>query len=107
MKKRCTCRCFYRRRSFGLESEVLLYVCKILYYKFGFTFINWLWEYLGCYLFFISKKGLIWAKMEKKLVLYWNLGSQPARAVKALLDIGKIPCELVTKDVIKEETRSK
>jgi hypothetical protein len=45
--------------------------------------------------------------MEKKLVLYWNLGSQPARAVKALLDIGKIPCELITKDVIKEETRSK
>ena len=36
-----------------------------------------------------------------KPILFWNLGSQPARAVKALLDIGKIPHELVTKDVIK------
>lgn len=36
-----------------------------------------------------------------KPILYWNLGSQPARAVKALLDIGKIPHELVTKDVVK------
>jgi hypothetical protein len=26
-----------------------------------------------------------------KIVLYWNIASQPARAVKALLDIGKIP----------------
>lgn len=24
-------------------------------------------------------------KMEQKVILYWNLGSQPARAVKALL----------------------
>ncbi len=35
------------------------------------------------------------------LTLYWNLGSQPARAVKCLLDIGKIPHNLVTLDVIK------
>ena len=28
---------------------------------------------------------------QKSYTLYWNLGSQPSRAVKALLDIGKIP----------------
>lgn len=39
--------------------------------------------------------------MDQKLVLYWNIGSQPARAVKALLEIGKIPHELVSKDVVK------
>lgn len=33
--------------------------------------------------------------------LYWNLASQPARAVKCLLDIGKIPVKLITLDVIK------
>ena len=26
------------------------------------------------------------------LALYWNIASQPARAVKTLIDIGKIPC---------------
>ena len=31
--------------------------------------------------------------MAQKLLLYWNIASQPARAVKALLDIGKIPHE--------------
>jgi hypothetical protein len=33
--------------------------------------------------------------MSEKIILYWNLGSQPARAVKALLDIGLIPYQLV------------
>lgn len=28
---------------------------------------------------------LSFLKMEQKVILYWNLGSQPARAVKALL----------------------
>ena len=35
------------------------------------------------------------------LTLYWNIGSQPARAVKCLLDLGKIPVNLITLDVIK------
>lgn len=39
--------------------------------------------------------------------LYWNLASQPARAVKALLDIGKIQAELVTVDIMRNETRTK
>lgn len=41
------------------------------------------------------------------LTLYWNLGSQPARAVKCLLDIGEIECNLITLDVVKNETRTK
>ena len=40
------------------------------------------------------------------MILYWNLGSQPARAVKALLDIGKIPCDLVSVDIIKNEAQT-
>jgi hypothetical protein len=38
--------------------------------------------------------------------LYWNIGSQPARAVKALLDIGKIKHETIVLDLRKNETRS-
>jgi len=34
------------------------------------------------------------------LTLYWNLGSQPARAVKALIDLGQISCNYITKDVL-------
>jgi hypothetical protein len=45
--------------------------------------------------------------MSEKVTLYWNIGSQPARAVKALLDIGNIDYQLVSKDIIKEETRTK
>ena len=41
------------------------------------------------------------------LTLYWNLGSQPARAVKCLIDLGKLDVKYVTLDVIKNETRSK
>jgi len=39
--------------------------------------------------------------------LYWFLGSQPARAVKCLLDVGKIPCELISVDIGKNMTRTK
>ena len=41
------------------------------------------------------------------LTLYWNLGSQPARAVKCLLDLGNIATNLVTLDIVKNETRTK
>lgn len=34
------------------------------------------------------------------LTLYWNLASQPARAVKCLLDIGKFTPNLVTLDIV-------
>ncbi len=37
---------------------------------------------------------------DTNLTLYWNLGSQPARAVKALLDIGNIKCKLVSLDLL-------
>ena len=35
------------------------------------------------------------------LTLYWNIGSQPARAVKCLQKKKKIPVNLITLDVIK------
>ena len=35
------------------------------------------------------------------LTLYWSIGSQPARAVKCLLDLGKITANLVTLDIVK------
>ena len=41
------------------------------------------------------------------LTLYWNLASQPARAVKCLLDLGKLSANLITLDVVKNETRTK
>ena len=41
------------------------------------------------------------------LTLYWNLGSQPSRAVKCLIDLGKLDVKYVTLDVIKNETTSK
>jgi glutathione S-transferase len=41
------------------------------------------------------------------LTLYWNLGSQPARSVKCLIDLGKLDVKYVNLDVIKNETRSK
>ena len=41
------------------------------------------------------------------LTLYWNLASQPARAVKCLLDIGKFTPNLVTLDIVNNETRTK
>lgn len=41
------------------------------------------------------------------LTLYWNLGSQPARAVKCLLDIGKLSAKLISLDIVGNETRTK
>lgn len=38
-----------------------------------------------------------------KLTLYWSIGSQPGRAVKTLLDIGKIPHEAKRINVAKME----
>jgi glutathione S-transferase len=38
--------------------------------------------------------------------LYWSIGSQPGRAVKTLLDIGKISCELIRMNVLKKELRT-
>lgn len=38
--------------------------------------------------------------------LYWNIGSQPARAVKALLDIGEIPHEAIEIDLGNNQTRT-
>ena len=43
----------------------------------------------------------------EKYTLYWNLGSQPSRAVKALLDIGKIPYQLVEVDLMSRGTRQR
>lgn len=40
------------------------------------------------------------------LTLYWNLASQPARSVKCLLDIGKLPAKLVSLEIGKD-TKSK
>lgn len=40
------------------------------------------------------------------LTLYWNLVSQPARAVKAAIDIGKLEVELVNVELLKGETKS-
>jgi glutathione S-transferase len=40
-----------------------------------------------------------------QLTLYWNIGSQPARAIKTLIDIGKIPCNFVTIDMLRREQR--
>jgi len=41
------------------------------------------------------------------LTLYWNLGSQPARAVKCLIDMGNLDCSLITVDVMKNQSRTK
>jgi hypothetical protein len=39
--------------------------------------------------------------MEENLTLYWSIISQPARAVKSLLDIGKIECQLTVINLFK------
>lgn len=38
--------------------------------------------------------------------LFWSVGSQPGRAVKTLIDIGRLPCELVRVNVLKREHQS-
>lgn len=40
---------------------------------------------------------------ESSLTLYWNIVSPPSRAVKVLLDIGKIDCKLVSIDLFRKE----
>lgn len=40
------------------------------------------------------------------LTLYWNLISQPARAVKAVVDLGKLEAEFVNVDLFKGEAKS-
>jgi glutathione S-transferase len=39
--------------------------------------------------------------------LYWGLGSQPGRAVKTVIDMGKIPCTLVKIDIFGRQQRTK
>lgn len=43
--------------------------------------------------------------MSENPTLYWNMMSQPARAVKSLIDIGKIPCKYVAIDLFKLEQK--
>lgn len=40
---------------------------------------------------------------DAKLTLYWNIVSQPSRAVKALLSFGNVPHKEVTIDISKGE----
>lgn len=40
-----------------------------------------------------------------RIKLFWTLGSQPARSVKTLMDIGKIKFDLVEVDLRNNETR--
>lgn len=44
---------------------------------------------------------------ERKLTLHWTIASQPGRAVKTLIDIGKIPCTLVEVDYLRRDQRKK
>jgi len=39
--------------------------------------------------------------------LYWNIISQPSRAVKSLIDIGKLSCSLQNVNIAKLEQRKK
>lgn len=39
--------------------------------------------------------------MQGKLAYFWNIGSQPSRAVKALLDLGKLDYDLHKVDLAK------
>ncbi len=40
---------------------------------------------------------------DEGITLYWNIGSQPARAVKAILEVGNIPHKEVKIDLLKQE----
>lgn len=37
--------------------------------------------------------------------LHWALGSQPGRAVKTVLDLGKIPCSLIEVNMMARDQR--
>lgn len=39
--------------------------------------------------------------------LHWALGSQPGRAVKTVIDLGKIPCTFIEVDIMQRTQRSK
>ncbi len=39
------------------------------------------------------------------ITLYWNIGSQPARAVKTLIDIAQIPCTFTKINLMKLEQK--
>lgn len=41
------------------------------------------------------------------LRLHWALGSQPGRAVKTLIDMAKILCELLDVDIMAQQQRTK
>jgi glutathione S-transferase len=43
--------------------------------------------------------------MSDNPTLYWNMMSPTCRAVKALIDIGKIPCKYVNVDLMKGEQK--
>jgi glutathione S-transferase len=42
-----------------------------------------------------------------QIELYWNIISQPSRAVKTLIDIGSIPCTFHNVDLMKAEQNKK
>ena len=44
--------------------------------------------------------------MQNKIQFYWNIGSQPCRAVKALLDLGKIEYDIYFIDLSTSQTRT-
>ena len=44
---------------------------------------------------------------ETNITLYWNIVSPYARAIKALIDIGKLPCKLVSVDLLAGEQKKK
>lgn len=44
--------------------------------------------------------------MSENPVFYWDIMSQPSRAIKVLLDIGQIPCKYVHIDLSKRSTRN-
>lgn len=46
-------------------------------------------------------------KQYMSLHLYWNVASQPARAVKTLLNLGKIQHQATVMDMVNNQTRTK
>ena len=50
---------------------------------------------------------LLFSKDMSEFTLYWNIISQPSRAVKSLIDIGKLPCSFENVSLIKQEQQKK
>lgn len=42
-----------------------------------------------------------------EITIFWDIISQPSRAVKTLIDIGKIPCTLRNVNLLKQEQKKK